>query len=200
MISPQDLARLTGTSVEQAEARTTRSRRHYEMMRPWLPERCDAFLDIGCGLGGIAAWVAHHYPLAMAHLLDGAAPAEKWGGYRDDGQPWADVHFAGQLFARHCPGRVAVAWTPESVAREGFREQRFELVYSNCSWGHHYSIDTYIAPVARSMANGATLIVDLRVGDIGERGALLLRRHFAPVNEEVYVGKKYRRSVWRRAS
>lgn len=194
-MAPADFARLTGTSIDQAEARMTRSRRHYEMMLPWLPERCAAFLDIGCGLGGIAAWIACHYGEAVAHLLDGGAEAEKWGGYRERGQPWASVHFAAELFARHCPGRRAVVWTPEQVARDGFGAERFDLVYSTCSWGHHYGVATYLQSVEAAMPPRAVLIIDLRLGEIGAAGEALLRERFALVNSAV-AGKKYRRTIW----
>lgn len=199
MLSTDEIARRTGTSIEQAQARAARWQRHYEIMRPWLPEKCWAFLDVGCGLGGIAAWVSNHYDgFPGAHLLDGQAGADKWGGFRPGGKPWASVHFAADLFRLHTGGRACVPWWPEKVGEQGFGEHWFDLVYSTCSWGHHYPIATYLDPVRRAMPSGATLIVDLRLGEIGDEGALLLQDDFELLHGAICVGKKYRRAVWKR--
>lgn len=175
---------------------TARSKRHYEMMLPWLPERCEHFLDIGCGHGGIASQIAGHYPASVAHLLDGAEQTEKWVSWRENGEPWASVHLAVELLSKDHPGRASVAWTPDTVKE--LPMNAFDVVYSVCSWGHHYGIEQYLEIVAHSMRPGATLIVDLRLGEIGEQGEALLRSKFVPVSLQVYVGKKYRRTVWKK--
>lgn len=192
MIAAQAFAEDTGTTPEQAVGRLSRYERTYRSIEPWLP-RTDVldFLDIGCGLGGVAMWVARHYPKACTHLIDGSGWGEKYS-YQPDGKPWADVGLALQLFAKHCPGRAVRAWPPDPELTVPC-----ELLYSNCSWGHHYAIETYLGLARRSLRPGGTLIVDLRVGEVGEHGRNTLMTCFAHVADVAAEGKKYVRTVWR---
>ena len=185
----------TGTSVEQAERRLGRYELTFQSMRPWLPTGLVLnFLDIGCGTGGVAMLVTHHYPGATAHLMDGDAAGEKFS-YRADGKPWADVGMALGLFSKYLPGRAVRAWPPDPEAKV----PPCDLIYSNCSWGHHYPISTYLGLACRSLRPGGTLIVDLRIGPLGEAGRTALARHFEPVATIDQHGKKYQRTVWRAA-
>ena len=191
-----DSLRETGLSDMHAAHHAERYRRTFETMLPWLPEQ-DAvthFLDIGCGYGGVAMWMARHYPDAVAHLIDGDG-GDKWVGYRADGQAWSDVRLAARLFAKHSPGRVFKTYTPYPAMTMTIP---CELIWSNVSWGHHYPIETYLDLVLRSLKAGGTLIVDLRIGDVGEHGEEVLSRHFQRKGT-AHAGKKYTRTVWRRA-
>ena len=85
------------------------------------------------------------------------------------------------------------AWPPDPRAAV----PPCELVYSNCSWGHHYEIETYLELVLRVLKPGGTLIVDLRIGEVGAHGRSVLIRHFKPDAILATSGKKYLRTVWR---
>lgn len=194
MIDAAALASETGTSIEQAENRIRRYERTFLSMKPWLPASdVNNFLDIGCGLGLIAAHVAQHYPGATAHLIDGEEWQEKWTGYKDAGRPWADVKLALQLFAKHFPGSAVRAHTPDPL---GPTIGPCEVIYSNASWGHHYPIETYLELVLRSLKPGGTLIIDLRIGHVGEHGRAVLAKHFEHVTNIEAAGKKFDRTVW----
>ena len=190
-----DSLRETGLADMHATHHAERYRRTFETMLPWLPEQGAVahFLDIGCGYGGVAMWMARRYPDAVAHLIDGDG-SEKWVGYRADGQAWSDVRLAARLFAKHCPGREVHAHRPDDPSQT----IPCELIWSNVSWGHHYPIETYLDLVLRSLKAGGTLIVDLRIGDVGEHGEEVLSRHFQRKGT-AHAGKKYTRTVWRRA-
>ena len=71
-------------------------------------------------------------------------------------------------------------------------------IYSICSWGHHYPIETYLDLVCRCLRRGGTLIVDLRLWKL-DRGKAVLARYFGFVNAIGVLGKKYQRTVWNRA-
>jgi len=194
VILPEELAAGTSTTVEQAERRISRYERTFRSIRPWLPPGLVLnFLDIGCGTGGVAMRVAGHYPNATAHLIDGDAWGEKFS-YRPDGRPWADVKLALKLWAKYLPNRAVRAWPPDPALTIPC-----ELIYSNCSWGHHYAIETYLGLARRSLQPGGTLIVDLRVGNIGEHGRKALGAYFAHVADIEVGQKKYARTVWRNA-
>ena len=175
--------------IEHVEGRYERT---FNSMKPWLPEACADFLDIGCGTGAIAMWVARHYRAATAHLIDGDTdrPPQSW---RTDGVPWRDVRVALQGFAKHCPGIRVRGWAPDPGLTIPC-----ELIYSNCSWGHHYPIETYLDLADRSLKRGGTLIVDLRIGEHADHGESVLSRCFERAGTIDAPGKKYRRTVWRR--
>ena len=183
-----------GLSAFHAAHHVERYRRTFETMLPWLPEQgtVTRFLDIGCGYGGVAMWMARRYPGAVAHLIDGDG-SEKWVGYREDGQAWSDVRLAARLFAKHCPGREVHAHPPDPA-----QTIPCELIWSNVSWGHHYPIETYLDLALRSLRPNGTLIVDLRLGEVGAHGEEVLARHFLRKGA-AHTGKKYTRTVWRRA-
>ena len=175
----------------EAETQEARFERTFNDMRSWLPEEVTNFLDIGCGAGGIAIHVARHYRRATAHLMDGDAQgiARAW---RTDGMAWRDVNRALAAFAKHCPGIAVRAWPPDPELTIPC-----ELIFSNCSWGHHYPIETYLGLVVRSLKPGGTLIVDLRLGEHAQHGREVLARHFEPRVTIETSGKKYMRTVWR---
>lgn len=185
----------TGLAPQHVAHHMGRFERTFESMKPWLPAQVENFLDIGCGLGGVAIHVARHYPGAVAHLIDGAGEIGKWTSYREDGKPWADVRVAVRLFRKHCPAAEVLAHPPLDSAVV----PPCELVYSNCSWGHHYPIDTYLGLAGRVLKPGGRLIVDLRLGRVGEYGAAQLEAHgFTLVWTIAAEGKKYARTVWER--
>ena len=174
--------------IEHEEGRYERT---FNSMRPWLPAACRDFLDIGCGRGGVAAWVALHYRTATAHLMDGDREL-KPRAWRTDGVAWRDVNLALDVFARHCRGIAVKAWPPDPTLTIPC-----ELIYSTCSWGHHYPIETYLDLAKRSLRPGGILIVDLRLGERAAHGESVLSRHFNRAGTIDAPGKKYLRTVWR---
>ena len=191
MIDVDVLAELCAITKDRAALRAERYEQTFLSMRRWLPKTPVLnFLDIGCGTGGVAIWVARHYPEASTHLIDGAAWGEKFS-WRDDGTPWADVGLALQLFKKHLPNRYVKAW-PASPRRPAI--PKCDLIYSNCSWGHHYPIRTYLELVKKTLRPGGTLIVDIREGSSGHGE---LSQFFTPITIIDVLGKKYLRTVWR---
>ena len=194
MIHAEALARASGIGIEQAERRVGRYEQTFLSMKPWLPPGLVRdFLDIGCGISGIAVFVAQHYGgRAVAHLLDGNGAGEKWGGFRKDGRPWNDVGQAARIFRALYPGAVCADWGPEPECR---LIPPCELVYSICAWGHHFPIEMYVDMVHRVLRPGGRLIVDLR-REHAERGREELHQDFDWVADIPSEGKKYIRTVW----
>lgn len=174
----------------EVEHEPGRFERTFNAMKPWLPASVKDFLDIGCGRGAIAVYVARHYRTATAHLMDGdhEEPPQSW---RTDGVAWRDIKGALQAFATDCPGIPVKAWPPDPALTIPC-----ELIYSNCSWGHHYPIETYLDLVTRSLKPGGTLIVDLRRGEHAEHGEAVLAGRFTRRGTIESPGKKYLRTVW----
>lgn len=178
----------------EIEHQDSRFERTFNEMRPWLPDTVSAFLDIGCGTGAIAIHIARHYRTACAHLIEGSEDAAH-GAWHTDGKPWRDVRGALAAFEKHCPEISVRAWPPDPNLTI-----LCELIYSTCSWGHHYPIETYLGLATRSLRPGGTLIVDLRIGSPAEHGQEMLAKHFARAGTIPAPGKKYLRTVWRSAA
>lgn len=176
--------------IEHQEARFERT---FNEMRPWLPATADDFLDIGCGTGAIAVQVARHYRTATAHLIEGTEDRAH-GAWHTDGRPWRDVRGALAAFAKHCPEISVRSWPP----RDDAPIPPCELVYSTCSLGHHYPVETYLGLLQRTLMSRGRLIIDLRIGEIGEHGRAVLREHFTHKGDIAATGKKYWRTVWER--
>lgn len=98
---------------------------------------------------------------------------------------------AAEAFARHCPDVPVRTWPPDPGLTIPC-----ELIYSNCSWGHHYPIETYLDLARRSLRAGGVLIVDLRRGEKAEHGERVLGDHFGRLGTIESPGKKYLRTVW----
>lgn len=191
IINAEKFAELTGSSVEQALFRLARYHNTFDSMQPWIATlTVKSFLDIGCGLGGVAAHVARYFPRADIHLLDGDALGVR-AVYSDKTVPWADVNVAVKVVRAINPQRRIFGWRPSDVEKI----PPCNFIYSNCSWGHHYSIETYLQLVSSLLAKDGVLIVDLRKGGIGIQGSVLLSSRFKKVFE-MDDGKKYIRTIW----
>jgi SAM-dependent methyltransferase len=190
---------LLGLRSCPAEAVTRRALDDYQQLVPFLPEAAASFLDIGCGLGGLAALLANHYgPRVKAHLLDGAGWRPKTRqdmGYHDKAAPWSDVGEAARLL-RETLGLRAIPWTPAEIDQAGAQAVKpLDLVVSIKSWGHHYSVTRYLKLVRCSLQLGGRLIRDLRTGAGGE--AVLASAGFKLV-DVVRRGVKSHRAVYTR--
>lgn len=139
----------------QADIRAT-----YEEIAPYLPKSCGAFLDVGSGLGGIDVLIRRHYEergqSPMVALLDGV-----------DDPPVMNLHretFNNMRMARNfqvkngCPPPKLEAYGPD--VREF--DRLFDLVVSFGSWCFHFPPDLYLPQVARALAPGALLMLEVR--------------------------------------
>ena len=170
--------------------------RSYVEMRPHLPERCWALLDIGSGLGGIDVLLSRHYGTQpFLNLLDGI-----------DDPPEMRVHretFSSERVARDFmrvngvrSDRV-IYYGPNATA--GDLAKPYDLVLSLGSWCFHYEPNEYLPRllVGGGLGVGARLIVDLRAGK-SEWAAQLAGAGFRAV-AIIRDEQKYQRIVMDRA-
>jgi SAM-dependent methyltransferase len=185
-----------GIEMDRIEQLIERYERNVETLKPYLPVGALHFLDIGSGTGGIAALVAEQLPDAYVHLIDGAEQQEAWTSYRAEGKPWASVANAVSLVKLSLPNRRVFGYTPP--VHDELDEMGFDLIYSLCSWGHHYSIDTYIDMVARAIRPDGTVITDLRISktDASLEALAKMNKRFR-FQCAISQGKKYIRYCWR---
>lgn len=137
----------------------------FEAMRPWLPTKCAALLDIGSGRAEIDALLARHWtPRPEIHLLDGDGSGKQISGFVQSCGPWKDVN-AGAVLLRE----QGIACEVHSAFPNG----EFDLIISSLSWCHHYPADVYLDRVRAALRG--RLIADVRRGT---DGAAKLAAHF----------------------
>ena len=135
--------------------------RDFATLRPWLPQRATATLDIGCGLAGLDVLLARHYPQATINLLDGTGWAKRRVGYARTSRPWNSMELALELL-RLNGVTDAVAWpvAPDLTIP-------CDLIVSLFSWGFHYPAPTYADLACRSLRTQGRVILDIRNGRPG---------------------------------
>lgn len=108
----------------------------YLHILPFLPNRVDRILDIGCGMAGIDVLLKRHYPDAELWLLDGDGD-EPRNGWNKTLNAFSSRAAANELLALN--GVTADRWldvnTKEPLAAD--------LIISLASWGYHYPLSTY---------------------------------------------------------
>jgi SAM-dependent methyltransferase len=142
--------------------------REYLDIRPHLPPRAVAILDIGCGIGGIDVLLHRHYGTPRLYLADRNRTSNQIHyGFAEKGA------FYNSFDATR---RVLLAnGVPEPALR--FREvgeecrldvpEDLDLVISLISWGFHYPVAMYAEQVHVLLRPGGRVILDVRKGTDG---------------------------------
>jgi SAM-dependent methyltransferase len=142
--------------------------REYEEIRPHLPRRAVAILDIGCGVGGIDIFLHRHYGTPHLYLVDRTETARTvWYGFEEKGAFYNSFEATRRLLVKN--------GVPESALR--FREvgedgqldvpEEVDLVVSLISWGFHYPVEAYADQVVALLRPGGRVILDVRKGTDG---------------------------------
>lgn len=128
----------------------------FNSLQPFLPKECGSLLDIASGLGGIDILLGRYYPRLTITLMDGAHDGpdvrKHYTTFNDGGvaldfqrkNGTKNVEFLDALTAR--PTRV------------------FDLVISLQGWCFHFSPETYLDFVTKSLrvSGPGLVIVDVR--------------------------------------
>jgi hypothetical protein len=132
----------------------------FDRIEPYLPETCDAILDIGAGMGGIDVLLNRHYGGDVAvTLLDGV---------RDEPQMTRHSKtFSNYDVARNFLRLNGVRDVRSIDANRTLRAPSFfDLVISLKSWCFHVKAERYAEFVAGcSIAGQTRIIVDMRRRD-----------------------------------
>jgi hypothetical protein len=130
----------------------------FEAIEPFLPERVESIIDIGCGMAAIDVLLKRKYPDAKLWLLDGDGdtPVYEWN---DVCAPYSSRDAAdGMLFTN---GICHDGWLDV-----GTKDLLYaDLFVSLQSWGFHYPLSTYDAT--------GFCIADLRLKNEKARGKVI---------------------------
>ena len=130
----------------------------YRVLVPFLPERVDTILDIGCGMAGIDGLLRRHYPGAKLWLLDGDGD-EPRDGWNQSLNAFSSRAAADELLAAN--GVSADRWIDVNTKVP----LKADLIISLASWGFHYPLKTYDV--------SGYCIADLRKTNEPRRGVLV---------------------------
>jgi SAM-dependent methyltransferase len=162
----------------------------FENMRPFLPERCSAVLDVGSGLGGIDVLLDRHYGGLQVCLFDGRADKPVLA------QHSCTFNHMGVAmdFQRRNGVQLAVSWDPAMCSGLQALRPAVDLVVSLASWCFHYPPQVYLDLVRALVRPAGTLILDVRAGRHDWRARL------GDVFEQIdcaHRGRKFDRMVFR---
>lgn len=153
--------------------------RDFEMMVPFLPEKVESILEIGCGLATVEVLMKQRYPDAKLYLLDGDGANLRDvgtdnetgpGGFQQELKPYNSRKHTELLLSAN--GVKVDKWYDV-----GTKEHlKADLIFSLYSWGCHYPIKTYDVE--------GFVIADLK------------RKCEEPRGKLVWAGPKYDRCAW----
>ncbi len=143
-------------------------RRHYDNIAPYLPARFANVLDIGCGLGGINAFVyasSENKPEIWLLDKDGISSGRKTG-YHPSAKSFSNYNsFAAAKAILKNSGIPQDKIMCIDIATDPFpAAQKFDCIYSFLSWGFHYPLETYAKQVREALSDKGVLILDVRRG------------------------------------
>jgi len=148
-------------------------RADYEMIRPYLPERAERILDIGCGIAGLDVLLYAHYRdrgRPEMYLLDRTGSAVPRYGFADRDEFYNALELSRRVLVDNGVPAEAIRLLDVGKGDE-IPQGPLDLVVSIASWGFHYPVSRYLDEVHRALNPGGCLILDVRLGE-GQRELL----------------------------
>jgi hypothetical protein len=126
------------------------------MIEPYLPDRVESILDIGCGMAGIDVLLKRKFPHARLELLDGDGGIGSYGFTSTIGNSRKATDALLKANGFEC----------DKWHEVGTKEElQSDLVISLLSWGFHYPLSTYQVK--------GFCIADLRIEKEKPRGVVI---------------------------
>lgn len=133
----------------------------FELIRPYLPAKCDSVLDIGSGLGGIDAIINSHYGGDLrVTLVDGVDDLPRVTLHR---KTFNHMGIAQRFLERNGVKHFSCI---DANDIDLSKVLKYDLIVSFKSWCFHYEPRTYINLALRALHRATVVIVDLRRGKI----------------------------------
>jgi len=161
----------------------------YAQLKAFLPQKISAFLDIGCGIGGMPLMLYRHYHFSQGvegYLLDRTKIAKKLHyGFGKRGVFYNSLRVAREFLIRNGVDRNQIRlMTAANDFKIPMKSDSVDLVLSLKSWGYHYPVAAYLPEVYRVIRRGGTLIVDIRCGTGGEEELMVLFRDMRVISTD----------------
>ena len=135
--------------------------KEYQLMNPFLPEKCESILDIGCGIGGIDVLLDKHYNHPKIYLFDSNFTSDKIVyGFSDKTSFYNDMLATKDMMILNNIKNYFFL-----NIKYGFEHlEHIDLIISLLSCGYYYSVEKYLYQIDKSLSYNGTLIIDIRQG------------------------------------
>lgn len=168
----------------------------YESMKDFLPGKCHAILDIGCGVCGIDVALYNHYDRSeyiRFYLLDRTEISKLVYGFSEKPAFYNSLDVAKELLSSNgiLPKQLNFIEAPVENGTFALTLE-MNLVISLFAWGFHFPVLKYISQVYQLLGSGGKLIIDIRKGTDG-RSELV--KYFGNDIRQILEDKKYIRVV-----
>jgi hypothetical protein len=145
--------------------------RDFRSIESALPPAATNILDIGCGLAAIDVFLYRHYIIPSQpdlYLADFDETSKRIDySYGRSPTRYNSLQIAREmLLDNDVPSQAIHFINPEDIVRAQDLP-RFNLVISTLAWGFHFPVDAYAQAVFNLMADGGSLILDIRKGTDG---------------------------------
>lgn len=190
---------LKGTDAEIAAAYALDLADDLDQLSLFLPTRIDAWLEIGCGVGGLSALLykrQRRKPRTLA-LLDGTDDGRVQAGFHpaEGLRAWNDRAVTEALMAANGIPPRKIQWA--DIGQSDWQHGAVDLIVSLLSWGHHYPVNTYEPIVRAALRPGGVLILDVRKGTGGEEQLDAMNLELvADLALRGINARKSRRQIW----
>lgn len=159
----------------------------FEMMKPFLPEKCKSILDIGCGLAGIDIFLSNHFNNPKLYLFDVNYKSKTIIYGFDRGTSFYNSFEATKdLLELNNINNFKLLDASNGLPKI----KDIDLIISLLSWGYHYKLSEYLDAVYDLMMPGSRLILDVRAYTDGVNE--LKKKSFSSIHKIEHFNKAYR--------
>ena len=145
----------------------------YLEIKPFLPNKCQSILDVGCGIAGIDLFFFRHYDKSdflKFHLLDKTEMDKKvFYNYKPKGAFYNSLFVACEFLRRNGIPEKNINLLEAEKDFQIKAPPELDLIVSLISWGFHYPVSTYLDQVYNLLRKDGHLIMDLRKERGGEK-------------------------------
>jgi SAM-dependent methyltransferase len=149
------------------DALTTMMIKDYDMIKHTLPTQVENVLDIGCGLGLINLALYNHYNGNInINLLDKTNTISEDTSVRGFNKEYVFYNSMDATVETLTSNGVAAtalhAYEVSDESLQAIEGKQFDLIMSFLSCGWHYSIETYVELIKKTLKADGVLILDIR--------------------------------------
>jgi SAM-dependent methyltransferase len=145
--------------------------KEFDIIKPYLPAKTNAVLDIGCGVAGVDVLISKHYGnntnIDFCLLDKTGVDRRVHYGFKSKGSFYNSLLVAGNLLLQNgIDSKNIFSQEVDTDYHISFSKQ-FDLIISLLSWGYHYPVSTYLEEVFELLNRGGRVIIDIRKGTNG---------------------------------
>lgn len=136
--------------------------KEFEQLKPFLPEKCNSILDIGCGMSVIDIFLNNHYQGAVKFYLADKSQVDKniHYGYKPRGSFYNSFDAAGKLLSLN--GVKNYKFISAEYGGDIPNIGKQDIVISLLSLGYHYSLSFYLHRIKDLISDDGVFIFDSR--------------------------------------